>query len=719
MFPFGDPKKTREKAIKCFNALTDFIKKLDPVKLITQLTLTHLFYPGGEFKPEDDEIHKWSRWIEFLSGFLLTRQFPKNANKFIDGRTLSELEKLLEEYFKSINFYLISETSDNRKPNGQQILFHSKIYSLNVRGDTFPHKLLELSQSLYSAHPTLFQEKFGFSINHAIHLYKSILNECENRINEKRIIFRQRAKTETDVMIKENPKLEENRQNIELSNFCQLLFLNSDVHLSFTLHELSSFSNLSPDICNAFLSRLSQTFGYRNSYYPKTYTDPLKAPWDYNTLYERPIVKVNSKFIVPNPALFPTVLLNTFHYDLITDENYKNQYNSIKGKWLEKRTADSLTPIFGSDNVIVNPEYQNGEELSDVLVLYDRKIFIIQCKSKALRYESKIGEDYETLKSDMRKGIRESFDQAIKARRYLLETKIPTLLSNNIRLTIDTDQVTDIFLLSITMGYFQAIVTKLANFETELNLFQENDFPWAVSLADFETISEIITDPSEFIHYAKQRVKIERTNFYLSADEIDLLNYYLSQGLNFESGDLEEYNGVMLTGFSSQAEEYFHNKYLLNKKVVKPKRDLAVGFREYLDEIGSLNAAYKSDCVDKLLLLNKESQKAFVDKVDETRKGRLKAKKIKAMNMLFSKYDFGITFLLMDSKLDINNLYQQIFSYSILRKYDQQLTTWVGLGADVNSPKKVDMAVYISYPWCKDPEIEKLVESSGFDKMSP
>ncbi|MBL7204008.1 MAG: hypothetical protein ISS63_06705 [Desulfobacteraceae bacterium] len=144
---------------------------------------------------------------------------------------------------------------------------------------------------------------------------------------------------------------------------------------------------------------------------------------------------------------------NTFHYDLITDEDNKDEYNFIRGKWLEKRTAESLKPIFGSDNVILNSEYPNKEELSDVLVLYDRKIFIIQCKSKALRYESKIGEDYEVLKSDIRKGIKESFDQALKARRYLLETEHPKLIHNNMRLTVDTNQVTDVFLISITLGY--------------------------------------------------------------------------------------------------------------------------------------------------------------------------------------------------------------------------------------------------------------------------
>ena len=85
------------------------------------------------------------------------------------------------------------------------------------------------------------------------------------------------------------------------------------------------------------------------------------------------------------------------------------------------------------------------------------------------------------------------------------------------------------------------------------------------------------------------------------------------------------------------------------------------------------------------------------------------------MNMVFSQFDFGVTFLLMDSKLDINNLYHQIFSYSMLKKYNQQLSAWVGLGADAISPRKVDMAVYLSYPWTKDTEIEKIIELSKFE----
>jgi len=80
------------------------------------------------------------------------------------------------------------------------------------------------------------------------------------------------------------------------------------------------------------------------------------------------------------------------------------------------------------------------------------------------------------------------------------------------------------------------------------------------------------------------------------------------------------------------------------------------------------------------------------------------------MNMVFAKHDFGTTFLVMDSQMNPHNLYEQILPYSILRKYEQRLKTWVGLAADIRSRSKVDMGILLSYPWIKDCEIGKLIK---------
>ena len=64
----------------------------------------------------------------------------------------------------------------------------------------------------------------------------------------------------------------------------------------------------------------------------------------------------------------------------------------------------------------------------------------------------------------------------------------------------------------------------------------------------------------------------------------------------------------------------------------------------------------------------------------------------------------------MDPKSNLDKLYQRIFSYSMLKKYEHKYDTWVGLGSDIKSPKKVDIAVYISFPWILDEGIEQMIK---------
>ena len=45
--PFGNSIENKKLANKNFNALRQFLRNYDSIKLISHLTLTYLFYPGG------------------------------------------------------------------------------------------------------------------------------------------------------------------------------------------------------------------------------------------------------------------------------------------------------------------------------------------------------------------------------------------------------------------------------------------------------------------------------------------------------------------------------------------------------------------------------------------------------------------------------------------------------------------------------------------------
>ncbi len=709
--PLGNPIDNEKLAIENFNALKKFLKNFDSIKLISHLSLTYLYYPGGEFKPDYDDTHTWALWIEFLVG-LMTRDKIIQEDSFIHGPVLNDLEKLIKDYFESIDKYIMSSLFEKEASRQNQLLFHLKIIALHVRGDSYPHKLQDLSTSLYTHLSKIFFEKYGFSIIDAIELSTCIKNEYEKRVNEAVSEARNITPIITEKQISENQELEKDRSKLEVSNFCHAVFGRSNDILSFSINDIEKITKIPKERCTNFFNRLSQNFKYSNPHHLNTFHDALKAPFDFNTIYEKPIIKYGNKYIIPVPSLFETVFLNTFHYDFISDENYKSTYDELKGKWLEVRTAEALAQVFGESNVIINPLYPNGQELSDALILFDRKIFIIQCKSKSLTYISKIGIDFKKLKDDLDKGIKSPFEQGLKAKRYLLENDRPTIIHKNIKTTIDTKQVSDVFLFSITLGYYQSLVTRQSNIDSALNYFKENIYPWSLSISDLELIIEIINNPFEFVHYTKRRLEIELTDYDVSADEMDLLNFYITQSMNWENKDFKRSTNVFLTGLSVDIDKYFYEKYELKKDVEKPKRKFADGFKELITQIEDLNIAYKTDCIDKLLLLNKKEQEDFLGSIKKLKGQGFKKGKVKVVNMLNPNYDFGITYFLMDSSGSTETLYNQTFTYSVLRKYEHKKKSWVGLAKDIKSNKLIDLSIFVSYVWEKDSGLEKMINIS-------
>jgi len=317
-----------------------------------------------------------------------------------------------------------------------------------------------VAENIYSQHDEWFVKKLGFTIADAMSISESITNEYNRRVNEEKHSCLKRAREYVNELINKGDPNEENRKELETRVGIDYYFGNSDSILSFSFDELVGFCGLSNEKCEKYLERLSQKFGYIHKKFPNTFSDPYTAPWDYNTLYERPIVLHDDKYFVPIPSLFYDVLLNTFYYDLIADDGYWSSEGEKKyGSWLEQKTAEYLNRVFQKSEVFLNPFYPNGEELCDVLVLHDRNVFIVQCKTKRLLYDSKIGKDFNSIKDDLTKGVKESFEQAKKARDYLLNNQFPEIGVLDGRLLVDSKQISNIFLMSVTLGSYQNLTT--------------------------------------------------------------------------------------------------------------------------------------------------------------------------------------------------------------------------------------------------------------------
>lgn len=694
-----------------FNELRDVLSKYDPIKLISQMQLTYLLVPENEFHGEDSEKEEWLRKVEFLTGLYLSREYLRKPKALVDGKSLEEVEKALDRYFKSITTDILTSGSfddSNEDKEIKSILKNAKIFSFYVRGESYQHQLRDILVDIYTVHNTWFKKSLGFTIEEALNISESIISEYNRRINLEIELSLKKAKK----FIKEHPKnnvMQVNEKKLLSQVGCYYFFGDSVRILSFTLEQLVIFSGYSENICRSFLTRLSQSFGYKNPKFLNTFEQARFAPWDYNTIYEKPIIEYENKYFVPIPSLFYEVLYHTFYYDLIADSQYWNSGGSkIYANSLEEKTAEYLGRIFPKECIFLNPEYPDGTELCDVLVLFDRYVLVVQDKTKRMQHESLIGKNIEKIKDDISKGIRSAFDQAIKAKDYLNSGKPVKIKVKNGEIVVDSRQISNIYPISVTLDSYQNFTTRFSNTNSILKVFEQDKYPWSVSLSNLGTITEIINSPEQFLHYIYRRLTIEKTTFLLYADEIDLLGLYLTRGLYFENGEFDKYDGASFSGFSSEIDKYLFEKHETSLSPSKPYQKSPKGFDEFLSAVSELKLPYSTDCIIRLMDLNYKTRKNFVESVRSLRERVLSGKSLESFSFVVDEKPIGFCFIGMDTGNDIEKLYKQLFSFAVMKKYMTKCKEWVAFGWNKNSERLMDLSIFLSFDWVEDKEIEKI-----------
>jgi len=687
-----------------FNELKNILSTIDPIKLLSQLQLTYLLVPDNKFYGEDSEQESWLRKIEFLAGMCLSQSYPKDPRPYVDGSDLELIEKALDRYFTAVTTDIITSSGLVKEEDMEieSILKSAKLFSFYVRGESYQHQLSDILTSIYKTHENWFKSNLGFTITDALRISEAIISEYNNRINLEKKLSLKRAKE----YVKENPN---GKKDYLTSVGCYFFFGESDRILSFSLDELITFSGFPESVCKAYITRLSQKFGYRNPKFPNSFEKGTLAPWDYNTLYEKPIIEYAEKYFVPMPSLFYEVLYQTFYYDLINDKKYWDSGGSkIYANSLEEKTAEYLKRVFPKDCIYLNPEYPDGTEMCDVLVLYDGYILIFQDKTKRMQYTSLIGKSIETIKSDITKGIKESFDQAIKAKEYIKKNEFAEVVTKKCKLSIDSRKVSNIFPISVTLDSYQNFTTKLSNTNHILKVLDPKNYPWAVSLSDLGVITEILNSPVQFLHYISRRMTVENAIFQLMADEIDLLGMYLSHGIYFENGEFDKYNGVSFSGSSENIDRYIFEKHETNLNPIKPHQKSPKEFNEYIQDIASSKTPYCTDCAMKLLDLRYEGRQNFIKYVDTIKTKINKGNKIESFSFVLEKEPVGYCFIGMAEDTDLDKLYKQLFSFSVMKKYTTKCKDWVAFGWVKNSNKHINLAIYLSFDWKEDKKIEEI-----------
>lgn len=694
-----------------FDDLETFLARYDPISLLSQLTLTFMFTPENEFQSESSDVFEWQRYIELLAGIALGRPLPSRPTDPIDGPVLTQLHTLIEKYFNEVSKQLAFEAHPNSEnPDKDFLLIEAKIESLYVRGDAYPHQFFTFAQGLYGSHDQWFTAKYGFTIEEAIRLAKAIGTEYSERVNRSGENARAAARRRAEELIAEGEFPEDQRRDLEKGIFCALHFGQADSLLAFSADELAQCSGGSPETCKRFLGRMSQPFGYRNPAFPNTFIEAAKAPWDYNTLSERPLVSHDGKYWLFVPPLLVSSVFNTFFFDLMGDDEYRPIFEKARGAYVERKTAEFVCRVF-PEMTFLNPTFPNGEELADAIVLHDHKVLIFQCKSKALTRLARIGGNFDALRKDVQNAIADAFQQCVRARKHLKEHKPATFRVGGCQCSLDADQVNEIYLICVTAMPLQTLAARLANTNSTLGLFPDNEYPWSLSLGDLDVVTQVLRTPARFLHYAQRRRQVEATPFRLNADEMDYLGFYLLNGMRLEAEEFKGMDAVGLSGFSDDLDRWVYETFELDRPVDPPQIVMTDAFSNFLRDIESSSDEYRTDCAIALLDLSTAGRNKFIEMVTQTKEQSKHDGCLHSFSLVLAGGKRGLSFVSLDSKEKAGQLFMQSSGFAMAKKYDAKCDEWVGFGWDISSAKSVDVSFFISQPWTYDAEIEKVLKS--------
>jgi hypothetical protein len=124
--------------------------------------------------------------------------------------------------------------------------------------------------------------------------------------------------------------------------------------------------------------------------------------------------------------------------------SYNKRYFELKGKNAENLVYNLAQKSFLTDWCFINPKWEDGKELCDLLVVFDDKVIIWQIK------DLKRGEDGKYNQSEVQKNLR----QLLGAKRKLFDLSKPIELENVRRgkEIFNNKSVKEVYLISALVG---------------------------------------------------------------------------------------------------------------------------------------------------------------------------------------------------------------------------------------------------------------------------
>lgn len=718
--------KMEEREYQAKKVIEDLGKSKNAEKLFIAVAMNISIGPADEM----DEMTYGTvpAKLELLA-FCLYPFFGKSQDDIITPWDTNNCIEALDELFRSS---ILSQIDFSEKHGENEISSHLLSRAKIVRGSAYPEQISGEIESIQGKYEDWFQKKVGVGPKRAVQIIWAIFNNQQNSLASYLPKFQENGNKWQKLWI-DADRHRENKESKEILD----IFKESSHAYSFGFVEALnkfapeiipvSYANLkkltpipSQDEWDALINLIGITTEKRNV---MSFTiDVRQTP-----LFVFPDKRV---LIIDRPNAFDA-LWQKFELEAKNDPVFYQKYQETRTDWLENSIYHHVSKIFPSESIFTNLSYPDPEKEEkstaeiDLIIQWGPFLVLIEAKARQFRLESQLG-DIAKLTNDLKRNIEDAHFQAKRAVEYIEKTS-PSIfreIKGKRILVISKQRIKRIYLLTISLHNLNGLATEMDSLQ-ELGLFKDNEFPYSVSISDFEIITEFCESPDIFLHHIERRIYAQKHMENFHADELDWFGAYLDtrlQPYRFIGKDNKKYhhkrrakyNYISLSGWSDQFDKWSlykkgesQIKPDIHLKIPKEINSLLIELRKRDDDGARWISFALLDMSDEILA--KLSTGFREIRNSSLTPGRLRRTSIQVENTVITLVAS------MDDNLEFLDF--RTYLWTMVEKYRRKAIKSIGFSIDVNNMDKFfNSAFWVEAPWVFDEQFEILIlEEPPFD----
>jgi hypothetical protein len=407
------------------------------------------------------------------------------------------------------------------------------------------------------------------------------------------------------------------------------------------------------------------------------------------------------------------------------------KYMKHRGELLERRGIQALVNSLRPEQALVNVHYVDADNKrfeADGLIIVGHVAIVVEAKSNRLTPYARSGAA-ERLWRELGPIITKAAEQADRLRALILDgTALHVRSSSNMNADgslealqrnwdLDTTNITDVFTIALSLEDLNYIATITSELVESGLIPPGTASPWIVNIHDLEITAELLSRPSEFVHFLSRRRKASDSNKILAADELDYVMHYITMGLYTDEPNNSTELVVNLT--EDLDAWYFHKIGLRETQSPKPAQRLTSSVIEILDALDTHRPYGWLQTSFNLL----EMDLPMRDRIgDEPQRLRALARKDRRQHSMYLEASgpqsdrFGFVAMSFPKGTPKVTIERAFLQYATLRQYASGLGVISAFASWQGSSSAFDIFLHLDGPWKFDQELDIAVTRGNLER---